>query len=279
MSRSELPTDGELQALYREVAGDEPGPALDRRILDAARAEVQAVPSARPRQPWWRGWLPVTSAIAVAAVGLSLTWRVMDQQERELREEMNAASKADARPAKSMPAEEPAAARSRLDAPASAKFRGAEAEAARDSSPDLAAQPAARQAPLPAAPAPADEVATRAQSLDPDSLRERRDARPAAPAAPSAERQAGKLEAKRFGIGGDTAADALAPSAAKAVAGAAARSAEQAADAATPELWLQQIRDLRTAGRNAEAAQSLARFRTRYPDFVLPEDLLNPRGH
>lgn len=232
MTRSGLPSEpavpdpsvGELQALYREAASEEPGPALDHRILDAARAEVQAARRAKRPPPWWRGWLPLTSAIAVAAVGLSLTWRVIDQQERELREETNAAGAADARPGK---------------------------------------------------PAPADESASMAQSREADRVRERRDARLAAPAAPGPERAEGKLEAKRLDSGGETAADALAPPATNAAAGMAARSAAQAVDAASPQAWLQQIRDLRAAGRHEEALQSLARFRARYPDFVLPEDLLN----
>lgn len=47
-------------------------------------------------------------------------------------------------------------------------------------------------------------------------------------------------------------------------------------DATTPEAWLELIRKHRAAGRNAEAAQSLARFRMRYPDYVLPADLIQP---
>jgi len=48
---------------------------------------------------------------------------------------------------------------------------------------------------------------------------------------------------------------------------------KDAAEAVTPQAWLQQIRDLRAAGDEAEAARSLSRFRDRYPDFVLPDDL------
>ena len=44
-------------------------------------------------------------------------------------------------------------------------------------------------------------------------------------------------------------------------------------DALAPDVWLQGVRDLRAAGRDAEAVQSLARFRQRYPDFPLPADL------
>ena len=43
MTRPDIPESKvrELQALYREAATDEPGPWLDRSILDAARAELR----------------------------------------------------------------------------------------------------------------------------------------------------------------------------------------------------------------------------------------------
>lgn len=271
MSRSELPAEGELQALYREAATEAPESALDRRILDAARAEVRGGAQIGRSRPWWRGWLPVASAIAVAALGISITWRVADQQERELREELNAAADARARPPVS--AEIPAAAGSRLDASPTLGSRGANLEAARESSPSPA-QPAARQPTLPAAPAPADGAASGGPGIAPEPLREMRDARPPALAAPGAARQAARPEAKGFGVGGDTAAEGSAPSAAKSVAGTAARSAAEAlGDAAGPQEWLLRIRELRAAGRVAEAQLSLAQFRARYPDIALPDDL------
>ena len=52
-----------------------------------------------------------------------------------------------------------------------------------------------------------------------------------------------------------------------------AMTATAAGDASTPEAWLQHIRALRAAGRSAEAAQSLVRFRSRYPALQLPDDL------
>jgi hypothetical protein len=91
MTRSEMPESNrrELQALYREAATDEPGPMLDRSILDAARAELKSAAASNARPvPWWKGWLPATTAIAAVVVGVSLTWRVMDEQERQLREEI-----------------------------------------------------------------------------------------------------------------------------------------------------------------------------------------------
>jgi len=212
---------------------------LDRSILDAARAElrVNGATKARRPTPWWQGWLPVTSAIAVAAVGLSVTWRVMDEQERHLREEMSA-----------------------TQAAGEIAGRAAPAESAVEAKP-------APVAPAAMAPVLAAEAVKNSQRAEKDELRERRDASAAMEAVSAPARQAGKLEARSLGTGSETAADSFAGPSAKSV-------ATPAIDAATPEAWLQRIRELRAAGSNAEAAQSLARFRLRYPDFALPDDLL-----
>jgi hypothetical protein len=52
-----------------------------------------------------------------------------------------------------------------------------------------------------------------------------------------------------------------------------AKESDAADDAATPQEWLERIRKLRAAGRNAEATQSLERFRKRFPNLALPDDL------
>ena len=271
---SEVPpsTVSALHALYHEAAGAEPGPMLDRSILDAARAELQVDSAAQARRPqaWWKGWLPATSAIAVALVGLSVTWRVMDEQERRLREETSATQKAAETADKAAAAQHPVETRSSInaEAPAAAKSRSAEPAAAKDApigvlEPAAMPAPAAPAAPATMAPALAEEVMKKPRRAEMDELRERRDAGAAMESAPGPARAAGKLESRRLGASGANGA-----SAADSV-------AQPAADPATPDAWLQHIRELRTAGRNAEAAQSLARFRSRYPDVVLPDDLLN----
>jgi len=269
-------TVSELHALYHAAAGAEPGPNLDRSILDAARAELRAAGATKARRhpPWWKGWLPLTSAIAVAAVGLSITWRVMDEQERHLREEMSAAQTSGETADRAAPAERPTQAKPSLDAqaPAAEKSRRVESTAARDA-PVGVPEPVAMPAPAaPAAMAPVliEEAAKKSRRAETDERRERRDAGAAADSASGPARQSGKLEAGSPGTAssGEAAADSVARPSAKSV-------AAPAVDAATPEVWLKQIRELRAAGRGTEAAQSLARFRVRYPDFVLPDDLLN----
>jgi hypothetical protein len=261
------PAASELQALYREAAHAEPDAMLDRKILDAARAELQAAGATKARRtpPWWKGWLPAASALAIALVGLSVTWRVMDQQERDLSQEMKAAEGIRERPAEASPSP-------RVPAPVAEKDHRAESTVLKDA-------PPAATAPAPAAPAPmvADEALKKSGRAEKEELRERRDASAAAGSAPGPARQAGKLEAGGPAIGssGATAADSLAAPAANPAANSAAKSAAApAVEGASPEAWLKQIRELRAAGRSAEAAQSLARFRARYPDFALPDDLL-----
>jgi hypothetical protein len=238
-------TVSELHSLYREGAGAEPGPLLDRHILDAARAELRtasALKSKRPA-PRWKRWLAVTSTLAVGVLGLSLTWRVIDQEERDLRQTIDAAQ----------PSREDA------DKAANQNLPGAVAEHAVGAAPrpparqDAAASEGGAASPATSAPAPTapPPPAAARQSLE-RSKRADLDA-------PAKMRDASKA--------GDSAA-AVASSADKREAG---------DDAATPEAWLKHIRELRAAGSHAEAAQSLARFRARYPDSVVPDDLTGPR--
>jgi hypothetical protein len=288
MSRSVLPpgpevpesTASELQALYREAAQAEPDAMLDRRILDAARAELRdaGATKARRQPPWWKGWLPAASALVIGLVGLSVTWRVMDQQERNLRQEMKAAEGVRERPAEvagnTAPAPRTADAPPRDATPVVQKSGGAESTTLKDAPPAVPAS----AAPVPMAPTtPADTSEALKKSLraGKEELRER-DANAASGVAPGPARQAGKFEAGAPAVGssganGATAADSLAAPSVKA---AAKSAAAPAIDGTSPEAWLQGIRELRATGRSAEAAESLARFRARYPDFVLPDDLL-----
>ena len=57
MTRPEMPESQvrELQGLYREAATEEPGPSLDRRILDAARADILAFTGC-PKDVWTQIW-------------------------------------------------------------------------------------------------------------------------------------------------------------------------------------------------------------------------------
>ncbi len=134
------------------------------------------------------------------------------------------------------------------------------------------AQPAAAPEPrafsAPAAPAPSVAVPLEAETKkaarpDVREMESRRDV-VVQDAAPALSRSAPKSEAGRLGASNEAAGAVSSAPAAKAL-------AER--EAASPEAWLQRIRELRAAGRETEAAQSLARFRQRYPDFPLPTDM------
>jgi hypothetical protein len=279
----------ELHALFHEGSDAEPDLMLDQRILEAARADLAAGRRTQARRPlpWWKGWLAPASAIAVAALGLSLGWHVMDEQERDLRSEMNAAVGAgktanegvgraapevvttEARPSITIrpPAEPRAEPKAVQDLPSAEQEQAAARVARRQ------ATPASPAAPLPAAPAalpplPVTEQLKKSGRADADDLREKREADDTGNAASGLASRQGRSEAKRRDASSSavTAADLSSSTA-----------ASPTDDAATPEAWLKRIRELRAEGRSAEAAQSLARLRVRYPDLVLPEELINPK--
>lgn len=274
----------ELHALFHEGSDAEPDRKLDQRILAAARADLATVRRTQSRRsvPWWKGWLAPASAIAVAALGLSLGWHVMDEQERDLRREMNAAVSAgktadggedsaapevvttEARPSINLrsPAKPPA------ESKAVQNFSSAQQEHAADRVARTQVSPAVTVPAAPAAvpPVPETEQLNKSGRAAADDLREKRESGDAGNAASGLASRQFKIDAKRHDASTSavTAAD-LSPSSA----------ASPADEAATPEAWLKRIRELRAEGRNAEAAQSLVRLRLRYPDLVLPDDLIN----
>lgn len=104
-----------------------------------------------------------------------------------------------------------------------------------------------------ASPAPAAPPETSARS------RERRDTR----ARPAPEAQPSREEARAAGAAADSAPKPMASPESRL-----AKLAEQA-----PEQWLEAIADLRREGRHAEADESLKRFRERYPDYRIGEEM------
>ena len=252
----------ELHALYHEGSMDEPSPLLDRAILEAARAELRTDRVAKRPVPWWKSWLVPATSIAVGILGLSLSWRIVDQQELDLRKEMSAveSSAPGERTEESIgqiaPAKPTATPQPSVSAQApSAKSRDVEQKAARTVySPSSAPSPAPAQAAKKSlAPAPQPLLERQAEAKNDAG------ALGSSLAAPQV-----KLEAKR------SRADSSSVTATEESSGAIAKLAD---DAATPEIWLKNISELRAAGRYQEAAQSLARFRERYPDQLLPDDL------
>lgn len=286
-------TVSEIHALYREGAGAaEPGPGLDRAILEAARTELRADKTAKSRRqtPWWKRWIPATTAIAVAVVGLSLTLHVSELREGDLsavigamepkRDDANMG--AEKATGNATLAERPAETRAAGNAQTAKPSQNAASSAARDFSPVVRERatspaPSAERRALPASqesnrggtsqapaamaqPLPASEALNRSPPIDVPERLKKSESDASAPAV--------RLEAEQYGAGSRAAraADSIGPAASR-----------LPDDAPTPEAWLKLIREQRAAGRNTEAMQSLARFRARYPDFVLPADLIQPK--
>jgi len=277
----------ELQTLYRQGGGDEPAPDLDRRIIAAAHADLRAgARQGARRANWLTRWLPATSAIAVTLLGVSLAWRVAEDDTRELRgepampERGSAAAPALApghdRPAPAAPAS-PATSEQRRSAAEAAGTHagqpGAKANAVAAPQPGPARAPAAASAPAPLAPA----SGTLGQ--------QRRDKRHAeeplveTTAAPLAQRETAGAptgaQRDSAAIPTDTRDNTARPTDTQrdSVAIPTDVQRDSAAKPAEAQAWIEQIRALRAAGRDVEADQSLARFRERYPAFNLPGDL------
>ncbi|HKW37711.1 MAG TPA: hypothetical protein VJO54_07875, partial [Burkholderiales bacterium] len=60
---------------------------------------------------------------------------------------------------------------------------------------------------------------------------------------------------------------------APAVAQAAATGEMAKANERSPQAWIEDIRKLMSAGKSEEAGEEIAKFKKRYPDYALPEDL------
>ena len=283
---AELPESAvsELHALYREGAADEPDLLLDRRILEAARDELHADQTwkAKHSMSWWKTWARPTSAIAVMVLGLSLTWNVIDEQERALRDGIISAENPPELAGKTNTADVRSEAAATVQAPL--KDQAPKALAPMTEKKQVSESQAVTAAEPQSLPARQNSAASKAGAIG-------------SPAQPSVAADAPAVVRGRQAVAIPVAPGIVAPAPApapafdmpkaEAVSELATKSmtkrmaspamnkeADAANELATPEAWLDQIRKLRASGRTAEAGQSLERFRKRYPGVVLPDDLL-----
>lgn len=275
-------SDPEVSALWREAteAADGPPPVLDAKVLAAAHAAVAAAPAPR-RKPWWtRLALPVSVA-AVAILGLSVTLRVADEDERRVSEELRegrAPRAVPAAPSVSAPSQ-PAAQEPVADGVESARRDAV--EAARRDAVAASAQRRQREAAAPVG-VPAEPAADPVPAPSPSPFVAPQRVTPSRPApypeSAAASDQADLARAKMLQRESSAAA-ARAPRAAEEKAEAARRAfgADYATPTEAPEsnaaAWLARIRELRDGGRIAEAKESLRRFRAAFPQADLPDDL------
>jgi hypothetical protein len=267
--------DPKVSQRYRELGREEPRTEVDAEILAASRraAETRLAPLVPPtgRRRWY---FPVAAA-AIITLAVAVTLQV----EREQPDPEMAAAPVTVPEAQ----REEQAAQSRIlkeepAQPAPARKAAPPQVFAPDPKPQATSPQAdLNERPAPAA-APPPELRAQREAVPPDAQR--------APAAQpessaNAERRAVEGLMKRRD-------ERVQPQAKPAPrTGAVERARQAPADttsglagamgtfaAAPPEQWLQGIADLRRQGRHEEADKALAEFRKRYPDYKIPEAVL-----
>jgi len=235
--------DPKLSQAYRELGREEPPRALDEAILAAAhRAErTHPAPLLSPgvgrsaRERW-------TFPLAAAAVIMLSVGVVMHLQLEQPGIDGIQVSVEKASP---VPAPAQVAEAAKPEAPEPARVQAAPPRPAREEIPKLSmSESEARGAsagsvvPPPAvASAPAPASRPMAMQRAEEGMRDRAD---------STERQA--------------------------MSGATAKRSQDAGE--TPEKWLERIAELRRAGKHDEADKALAEFRTRHPDYRIPDAMI-----
>lgn len=245
--------DPRLSQAYREAEHPEPSPALDARILAAARQAVTPPPR---RRAGWFGWAAPLSTVAVLVLGIGLLFRMQQDAPDTLRE---AAPPPAAPPASALPPPITSSqeSRSARHAPRWSEVPPAAPAAQPEAADSLAAMPereAAREAP-----------AVAAQSAENKAMPAPADLARAAAPAPAASN-----------LGADRADRAPAAAQLAALGLMSKRKAASVVDDG-PEQRVEKIRRLLREGRIEEARKSLDELRERYPAFVLPEDLSDAR--
>ncbi len=281
--------DPRLSQAYRDAAHPEPSPALDARILDAARQAV-AKPAAR-RRPAWFAWAVPFSTAAVLVLGVTLLLE-MQRRAPEVLESPTAippAIRLDIPESSPVPPPEPAAPQPEMDSsprkahqdaappPKARTPRAAPHESGTTVAP--AEQTATEAAPQPF---PAQQSAMSAPPPPPPVMAkpETREApRPADSAAPEMARSAGAAanmaDHSAEAMGAPPPPPAMAPARARAPAVGAAMEKRMAAEPVveTPERMVETIRRLMREGRLDEARKELEKLRRAYPGYAMPEDL------
>lgn len=234
--------DPKLSEHYRRLEPLEPPPALDQKILAAARraADTPHAPLVTPagRHRWYYGL--AAAAVLTFAVALTL------HMERE-RPDVDAVSTA-AEPPPQLRLEREL--RGVIKRPAEAESQSAPKPGALAFTPDPKPKLEMAEKLEDAAPAPAPQRAPSAGARNRVSAE-----------APQRARSEARLASSR-----DANEEARQPAAASAPADQVVARAPE-----NPERWLDRIAELRSRGRHAEADKELAEFRRVYPNYRLSE--------
>lgn len=284
---------------YRELGAEEPPRTLDDAIRAAARREAGARPAPLVSPGARRRWYLPLAAAAVIVLSVAVTMQ-MQREQPDLDAPAPLAKRDLDAPAplakQTAPAAPPAAATEPAPAPKPAPQLSQEpaetqaprtvAEAARRGIvPPAAKEEARAEKPFTSDPPASDrrEIAAAAPAVAPASV-----GKPAAlpmPAERQVARDAAEMTAKPAGNVGAV-AGAAAPAARSDTAEAmqsrvltprmrAVEAKDKGiAEPETPEKWLERIAVLRGEGKHEEADKALVEFRQRYPEYRIPEAML-----
>lgn len=236
--------DPEVSRRYRELGRDEPPPELDARIRTEARRAVVLHPAPLVPPTGRRSWYFPVAAAAVIVLAVAVTWQVEREQGDDAAmlsqgtpalERWKEKRLSEEEPQKQAELQKPAPFAAQSGAAVGRKGAPAAADEARDQ-------------------APAESVSGAISQSRQDALGQRENrARQERPSSGTASAPAAQRQMQR---------DEIQPQAR-------AKVAEE-----PPEKWLERIAQLRQQRRHDEADKALAEFRKRYPDYKIPEAML-----
>lgn len=267
--------DRDLSQLYRASAAEEPPQWLDRRITQAARSEMRRSPL-RALFHTLSGWRMAVGALAVVTLSVSLVTVMNEEAPSVLAPTVTVQPSAESRVAAEQEPSDPrlapsdSTARSQVQAPRPVRQeesardggRGFEDHAAVQKSIAVEEAPLAKQGLGDASKSVEPRVPVAAPTVEQPAVA----AAPSAPAPPQARRTDVSRQGSNVGeavVLGRTSRREAVPAPA---------SPTPAADE-SPETWLKRLSELLQQGREQEVRAGLERFRQRYPDFALPENL------
>ena len=293
MNESNGHRDHKLSSLYREGAWPEPSRQIDQAILAASRRAW------REQHSYLKRWAPAFAIAATVLLTSSLVLKVYLAQpdvaspspDAPLERRSQAAAEANSAAAREAPAANEKPGQQPVTVPRGFAETMDPGEAARldRMKRDLAGKQnfPPSESPVPAPRSALADKAAAAPKKEAKPLAAPVAAQPAAPvsifgAIATAPRAATAKPAQLPAPAAPARAEPAQPQSAEAqpapaspavaqaalVSGGVAKAAER-----SPQAWIDDIRKLMTEGKSEEAGAEIAKFKKRYPDYVLPEDL------